>query len=431
MIADRLVHCCIILLIIACFIMPVAAVPGPADYEKSLQIRLGYLDGKYSLLSQEIIYGKSPNLAILSGPFRGVITDSRGSEIMTFSLMDPGIAAGESVTGPSGTDFVPYTERRSAGEMSLVLPFTQEMQTVSLFDTGTGSLLVSADIQPAYTLFCLDYPFDPDCTARAVARTTTGTAPDIRQLLVIVFLESILVAGVILSLTTRRKAGQPLPAVQQTVLVVDDSPDIIEIVSYALTRKGYHCVAASGGQECLDFLVVQKPDVILLDIVMEPLDGWSTLRQIKKNPETKSIPVLMLTANKLTAQDARHYHICIEDYIRKPFREEELSAAIEQILARKKVLRESLAIARKAGVDKEKFCQLAALSTRVSVDRKIISILEKPDEEMLAAGKTDPEKMEVISELIQNTRSKEVQMEELKSEIHQAFMKKGFVPPSW
>ena len=431
MIPDRPVYCCTILLIIACFIMPVAAVPGPADYEKNIQIRLDYHDGKYSVLSQEITYGKSPNLGILSGPIRGVVTDRRGYEIMEFSLMDPGIATGESVTGPQQTDYVPYTEQWSGGEVNLVLPFTMDMQTFSLIDTRTGVLLVSADIQPAYATFCLDYPFDPDCTIQAAARTPGPAAPDTRQILVVVFLVSILAAGLILYLTTGRKENQPLTVSRQTVLIVDDSPDIIEIVSYALTRKGYHCITASGGEECLGILATQKPDVILLDIVMEPLDGWSTLRQIKKNPETKTIPVLMLTANKLTAQDARQYHICIEDYIQKPFREDELSDAIEQILARKKIFQESLAIARKAGVDKEKFCQLAALSTRVSVDKKIIRILEKPDEEMLAAGRMDPERKEVISELIRNTRSKEVQMEELKTEIQQAFVKKGFVPPSW
>ena len=95
---------------------------------------------------------------------------------------------------------------------------------------------------------------------------------------------------------------------------------------------------------------------------MEPLDGWSTLKQIKKNPDTRKIPVLMLTCNRLTAHDAQQYHICIEDYVRKPFRQDELFAAIDQILARKKVILDSLAVAEKAGINKEKFCRLATLT---------------------------------------------------------------------
>ena len=425
----RMMCWCVLLLIIASFGMPVAA--APADYEKNLQIRLGYQNGEYTVISQQIAYGKPPNLAILSGPIKGIITDNKGTDLEVFFLSDPGIATGELITGPSGNDLSPYTEHKTSGEMSLVLPVITDMETFSLYDSRTGRLLVSMDIAPAFSTFCLDYPHDPDCMEQEIARTPTRGVPDTRLVLAGVFLASIITAGLILFQATRRREKLVLPAARQTVLVVDDSPDVTEVVSYALTREGYNCITASSGEECLAILPVQKPDVILLDVVMGPLDGWSTLRQIKKNPETRTIPVLMLTANHLTAQDARLYHICIEDYIRKPFREEELSAAIEQILARKTVFRESLVIAKKAGVDKEKFCRLAALSTRVSVDKKIISILEKPDEEMQMAGTPDREIKTVISELIQNIRSGEVQMEELRSEIRQAFTKKGFIPPSW
>jgi len=418
-------------MVITCFGMPLAAALAQTDYEKNLQIRLGYQDGEYTVTSQEIAFGKSPNLAILSGPVKGIITDNKGSELTVFYLPYPGIATGDLVISPSGTDFAPYTEHRASGELSIILPVSHDMQTLSLYDTRTGMLLVSLDVQPAFKTFCLDYPHDPDCTTREAARTTTRAAPDTQKILVLVFFVSIIAAGLIFYLTTRRKEKKELPAARQTVLIVDDSPDILDIVPYALTKEGYTCITASSGEECLTILAAQKPDVILLDVVMGPLDGWSTLRQIKKNPDTKTIPVLMLTANHLSAQEARQYHICIEDYIRKPFHEEDLSAAIKQILARKKVFRESLAMARVAGVDREKFCQLAALSTRVAADKKIISILEKPDEELLMAGTPDREIREVISELLQNTQSKELQMEELKREIRLAFTRKGFIPPSW
>jgi CheY-like chemotaxis protein len=250
-------------------------------------------------------------------------------------------------------------------------------------------------------------------------------------MLAAVFLASVLGAASVLYLMKRAGKTAPAPAPKPSVLIVDDSPDIIAMVSYALTRDGYSCLTASGGRECLDILSVQKPDVILLDVMMEPLDGWSTLEQIKKNPDTKKIPVLMLTGNRLAPQEARKYHICIEDYIRKPFREEELSAAIKEILARNKVFRDSLAVAEKAGVDREKFCRLAALSKRVSVDKKIIGILQKTDDDLLMPGNSDPETRLVISEMIQNTRSKEMQMAELKNEIQQAFTRKGFIPPVW
>ena len=392
---------------------------------------MSYLDGHYSVISQEVTYGTPPDLAILTGPVKGVVTDGKGSKLEVFYLSEPGVATGEVVTGSFPDSIAPYTERRSSGELDLNLPVRADMQTLSLYDTSTGTLLISSDVSPAFATFCLGYPKDPDCLERGTVPSRAGPIPDIMLVAAGLLVIAVLATGGIFYQVKRTRVPQSLPVPQQTVLVVDDSPDILDVVSSALTNDGYQCITAPGGKECLDILTVQKPDVILLDIVMEPIDGWETLRQIKKNSATKSIPVLMLTGNRLTAHDAREYHICIEDYIRKPFREEDLSAAIGQILNRKKTFRESLAIAGKAGIDREKFCQSAALSTRVFVDKKIISILQKPDDDMMMAGTPNREIKDVISELIQNTRSKEMQMEELKKEITRAFTRNGFIPPSW
>jgi DNA-binding response OmpR family regulator len=428
---DRSLYVCGCLLLILCIGITAAAAPASADYEKILQLRLGYSNGEYQVLTREITYGRPPNLAILSGPLRGVITGRNGHELEVFSLSEPGTAMGEGILRSPENSLAPYTEHYASGEMDLVLPVLPGMERVSLYDTRTGNLLVSLDTGPVFSEFCSGYPRDPGCLAREPAAADDGPVPGLRQLLAGVFLSSVVIAISVLYLVKRRGSPSPAPAGKQTVLIVDDSPDIVAMVSYALTRAGYSCITASGGQECLDILTVRKPDVILLDVVMEPLDGWSTLKQIKKNPDTKKIPVLMLTGNCLTAGEARQYHICIEDYVMKPFREEELFAAIGQILARKKTFRDSLPIAEKAGVDREKFCRLAALSVRVSADRKIISILERPDRDLQMPGITDPETRQVISEMIRNTRSEEVQMEELRHEIQQAFTRKGFVPPSW
>ena len=83
-----------------------------------------------------------------------------------------------------------------------------------------------------------------------------------------------------------------------TILVVDDSPFIVDVFVTMLERGGYRTVAAYGGEECLGILKTVTPDLILLDIMMEPMDGWETLEKIKENPATKDIPVLMLTAKQ-------------------------------------------------------------------------------------------------------------------------------------
>ena len=83
-----------------------------------------------------------------------------------------------------------------------------------------------------------------------------------------------------------------------SILVVDDSPFIVDVFVTMLERGGYRTVAAYGGGECLEILKTVTPDLILLDIMMEPMDGWETLEKIKENPLTKDIPVLMLTAKQ-------------------------------------------------------------------------------------------------------------------------------------
>jgi len=89
-----------------------------------------------------------------------------------------------------------------------------------------------------------------------------------------------------------------------TILVVDDSPFIVDVFINMLERGGYRSIAAYSGQECLDILKDVRPDLILLDIMMEPMDGWETLEHVKNNSETKEIPVLMLTAKQLTSEEA-------------------------------------------------------------------------------------------------------------------------------
>ena len=114
-----------------------------------------------------------------------------------------------------------------------------------------------------------------------------------------------------------------------TILVVDDSPMIVDVFVAMLERGGYNPVASYSGPECLDKLKDISPDLILLDIMMEPMDGWETLENIKTNPETREIPVMMLTAKQLTPEEAQEYGAYIEDYVMKPTTHRQLYDAIE------------------------------------------------------------------------------------------------------
>ncbi len=161
-----------------------------------------------------------------------------------------------------------------------------------------------------------------------------------------------------------------------TILVVDDSPMIVDVFVTMLERGGYRPITAYSGEECLQTLQTTAPDLVLLDIMMEPMDGWETLENIKKNPETKNIPVLMLTAKPLTPEEANAYGAYIEDYILKPTTHHQLYDAIEHVLARRHSIAADVERARDAGVDQRIIDEYERLSKSVDINKRLLKILE-------------------------------------------------------
>jgi CheY-like chemotaxis protein len=161
-----------------------------------------------------------------------------------------------------------------------------------------------------------------------------------------------------------------------TILVVDDSPFIVDIFVTILEQGGYCTVAAHSGEECLEIIKTLTPDLILLDIMMEPIDGWMTLEKIKKESSTKEIPILMLTAKPLMPYEAEKYNIYIEDYVLKPVTNYELYAAIENVLGRRKIIQNDMDIARQSGVEPDTINEYALLSTSINVNKRLVKLLE-------------------------------------------------------
>jgi|Deesub1362A_J573_1020465.scaffolds.fasta_scaffold01078_15 CheY-like chemotaxis protein len=121
---------------------------------------------------------------------------------------------------------------------------------------------------------------------------------------------------------------------KKKILIADDEPEIVDIVKKML-EEHYEVITAYDGEECLKKAKKEKPDLILLDILMPKLDGWETLKKLKEDEELKDIPVSMLTALPLTPEDTRDKPIDkIENYIVKPFRKEVLLKKIEDIFER-------------------------------------------------------------------------------------------------
>ncbi len=121
---------------------------------------------------------------------------------------------------------------------------------------------------------------------------------------------------------------------EKTILVVDDNPDLIYTVKAALRQKeDYRVTSAGGGTECLKLLEDERPDLVLLDIMMPNMDGWDVAARMKTGEGTKDIPIIFLTA-KTDDLSRGMGSLTSEDYIEKPFTADDLVARIERVLER-------------------------------------------------------------------------------------------------
>ncbi len=116
------------------------------------------------------------------------------------------------------------------------------------------------------------------------------------------------------------------------ILIVDDEAHIVEMVKARLKANDYDIVTASNGEEALSAARENTPDLILLDVVMPVMDGWTCVREKKKDPAIKDIPVIMLTG-KEALKDMFELE-GVKDYIVKPFESDELLAKIEACLSK-------------------------------------------------------------------------------------------------
>ena len=118
----------------------------------------------------------------------------------------------------------------------------------------------------------------------------------------------------------------------QKVLIIDDEADIAQMVSDRLTAAGYAVLTADTGASGLEKAFKEKPNLILLDITMPNMDGWSVLRMLRENDQTKKVPVIMLTAQGETSSHFKAQSLDATDYFVKPFEGKELLTFVEKYI---------------------------------------------------------------------------------------------------
>jgi two-component system alkaline phosphatase synthesis response regulator PhoP/two-component system response regulator VicR len=117
------------------------------------------------------------------------------------------------------------------------------------------------------------------------------------------------------------------------ILAVDDERHIVRLVQINLQKEGYEVVTAGNGREALEKVESEKPDLIVMDVMMPEMDGFEALEKLKANPETAQIPIIMLTAKAQDADVFSGWQKGADLYLTKPFNPSELLTFVKRIFA--------------------------------------------------------------------------------------------------
>ena len=116
------------------------------------------------------------------------------------------------------------------------------------------------------------------------------------------------------------------------ILITEDSPTVLEILKSVLEEEGYEIVSATDGQQALNLAKTEKPDLIVLDLMLPKIDGYKVCRMLKFDEKYKNIPIIMLTARTKESDENLGKEVGADAYIRKPFQPEVIIDQIRKLL---------------------------------------------------------------------------------------------------
>lgn len=118
------------------------------------------------------------------------------------------------------------------------------------------------------------------------------------------------------------------------ILVADDDPDILDLVCMRVEEAGYEVIGVHNGTEALERATSDRPDLCILDVRMPNMDGYEVVRALRANPETASMPLMLLTAHASETDRATGLESGADAFMRKPFSADELKATVAELLGR-------------------------------------------------------------------------------------------------
>ncbi|MBC7250852.1 MAG: response regulator [Anaerolineae bacterium] len=127
-----------------------------------------------------------------------------------------------------------------------------------------------------------------------------------------------------------------MPKPAKTIVCVEDEPEVIELIQVMLETSGYRVIGVIGGREALEVIRREKPDMVLLDLMMPEVDGWTVFKQMRADPELKNIPVVPVTAVDKPIDMMLALEVAgVDEYVTKPFSRNELIASVEKVFRRR------------------------------------------------------------------------------------------------
>jgi two-component system phosphate regulon response regulator PhoB len=165
----------------------------------------------------------------------------------------------------------------------------------------------------------------------------------------------------------QRNRGEKTPV---RILVVEDERDIAALVAYHLTKEGYRVRTAEGGSEALEAAAAERPDLLILDLMLPGLSGYDVLGEMRRREELADVPVIVLTARRDEADRVKGLELGADDYVTKPFSPRELVLRVGAVLRRT----QSPAVAGSARVLRGGPIDVDLNAMRVSVDGDSIDV---------------------------------------------------------
>ena len=169
------------------------------------------------------------------------------------------------------------------------------------------------------------------------------------------------------------------------ILVVDDEEYILELISFNLTNNGYTVLTANNGIDAVKIAIEEKPNLILLDLMIPGKDGYDVCKEVRNNIEIKNIPIIMLTAKSEEIDKILGLELGADDYITKPFSVRELLARVKAVLRRFSMdeiksnikILATVKIVGKTGVEMEALtaasvCALTIYDMCKAIDKKMV-----------------------------------------------------------